>query len=229
MTDTPRTALGDALRDIAPILVGVAPFGLIVGVAAVDAGLEAFQAYAVSPLVFAGAAQLAALDLIGRDGAVVVVILTPLVINARFVMYSASLAPWFRPASPSAKVAAAYLLTDQAFAVSIIRYTRRKEGTRVRMSYYFAAALALWLTWQVTSLVGVLVGAAIPAEWSLDFAVPLVFMALLVPAVVDRPTAVAAAVGAAVAVATTGLPFNLGLLSGAAAGIGAGYAAEALR
>lgn len=216
-----------AVRDVSPLLIGVAPFGVIAGVAAVDAGLSPVQAYSLSPLIFAGAAQLATLDLLARDAAVAVVILTPLVINARHIMYSAALAPWFRPLPTTRKAGLAYLMTDQAFAMSILRYARTEEPIGDRVAYYLGVALSLWLTWQVTSIIGIAVGGGIPPEWSLDFAVPLVFLALLFPSITDRPTAVAAVVGAAVAVAAADLPFNLGLPVGAMSGITAGFLVEA--
>jgi 4-azaleucine resistance transporter AzlC len=218
--------VGDAVRDVAPLLLGVAPFGIIAGVAAVDVGLSPIQAYSLSPVIFAGAAQLATLGLLARDAAVAVVILTPLVINARHIMYSAALAPWFRPLPAAGKAGLAYVMTDQAFAMSIIRYGRREEPIGDRVVYYLGVALSLWLTWQVTTIIGIAVGGGIPPEWSLDFAVPLVFLALVFPAITDRPTAVAAVVGAAVAVAAADLPFNLGLPVGAVSGIAAGYVTE---
>jgi len=216
----------DAVSDIAPLLIGVAPFGVIAGVAAVDAGLAPLQAYSLSPIIFAGAAQLATVGLLARDAAVAVVILTPLVINARHIMYSAALAPWFRPLPSARKAGLAYLMTDQAFAMSILRYGRKDEPIGDRVVYYLGVALSLWLTWQVTTIVGIAVGGGIPPEWSLDFAVPLVFLALVFPAITDRPTAVAAIVGAAVAVGAAELPFNLGLPVGALSGIAAGYLVE---
>ena len=223
----PRSAVvGEAVRDIAPLLIGVAPFGMIAGVAAIDVGLSPIQAYSLSPVIFAGAAQLATIGLLARDATIAVVILTPLVINARHVMYSAALAPWFRPLPAGRKSVLAYLMTDQAFAMSILRYAQRDEPLGDRVAYYLGGAVSLWLTWQLTTIVGIVVGGGIPPGWSLDFAVPLVFLALVFPAITDRATGVAAAVGAVVAVAASGLPFNLGLPVGALSGIAAGYLAE---
>jgi 4-azaleucine resistance transporter AzlC len=203
---------------LAPILVGVFPFGLIAGIAAVDAGLGSIQAYAASPIVFAGASQLAMMDLIARDAAPIVIVATALVINARFVMYSAALAPAFRELGPIRKAYGAFVITDQSFAVSVVRFDQIDEPLGDRFAYFMGASLGLWGTWQISSLIGVVVGAELPAEWSLDFAIPLVFMALLFPAIKDRGTTIAAITAAAAAVALVSLPLNLGLL--AAAGIG---------
>ncbi len=221
-----RPTFLEGVRDLTPILLGVVPFGLIAGIAAVSAGLTPFHGVGMSLIVFAGAAQLAALDLIGNAAPALVVIATALIINTRFVMYSASLAPYFQEASTPQKVAASYLLTDQAYAFSINRFTSRQEPTRVRMSYYLGAALTLWVTWQVSTAAGAFLGAAVPEAWSLDFAIPLVFIALLVPAIRDRADAGAAATAAILAVLLVGLPYNLGLPLAATAGIIAGIAVE---
>ncbi|MEX1208587.1 MAG: AzlC family ABC transporter permease [Acidimicrobiia bacterium] len=226
---TRRDAFLAGVRSILPILLGVFPFGVIAGVAAVEAGLDTLQAIALSPIVFAGASQLATVDLVARDAAPVVIVLTALVINARFGMYSASLAPWLRGAQPAAKGLAAYLLTDQAFAVSVIHFERDQQDLGLRTAFFFGAAVPLWVTWQVSSVVGVVIGAGVPPEWSLDFAIPLVFMALLFPAIKDRGTRAAALVAGAAAVVLIGLPLNLGLLAAAALGISAGVLAEVTR
>ncbi len=223
MTRLPPAARA-GIRDLAPLVPGVLPFALIVGFAGVDAGLPAHQSIAMSWIVFAGASQLAALDLIGRDGAFVVIVLTALVINARFMMYSASLSPYLNDIPLRPRMAAAYLLTDQAYAVSVVRFAQREEPGTVRLAYYLGGALTMWATWQAGTIVGALAGTGIPPEWSLDFAVPLVFVALLAPAIRTRGDGVAALVAAVVAVAAAGLPWNTGLLAGAVAGIAAGLA-----
>ncbi|MEE8498546.1 MAG: AzlC family ABC transporter permease [Acidimicrobiia bacterium] len=217
-----RTPFPAGLFDIAPILVGVFPFGLIAGIAAVEAGLGSVQAYATSPIVFAGASQLAMIDLIGRDAAPIVIVTTVLVINARMAMYSAALAPAFRNLSPLRKAYGSYVITDQSFAVSIIRFDHVDETLSDRFSYYMGASLGLWVTWQISSLVGVIIGSGVPEEWSLDFAVPLVFLALVFPAIKDRASTIAAVTAATSAVVFVSLPLNLGLLVASGLGLAAG-------
>lgn len=210
------------LADVAPILIGVVPFGLIAGFAAVDAGLSIVQASGFSVIIFAGASQLAAIDLIRQDAEFVVIVATALVINARMLMYAASLSPHYRELPLRAKAGIAYLLTDQAYAVSISRFGRADMPLPDRVALYLGAALALWTTWQTSTIIGAAVGTGVPDELSLDFAIPLVFLALVVPAVIDRPTLTAAAVSGTVAVAAAPLDFNLGLLIAAVSGIVAG-------
>ncbi len=224
-----RAFLGGA-GAVAPIILGVIPFGLIYGVSATGIGLTGSQAMAMSPVVFAGAAQLAFVELLGQGAPALVILATALVINLRMAMYSAALAVHFAPWPVPWKRFAAYLITDQAFAVSLQRFEDPEPlGKEDRLGYYLGAALTLWVSWQASSAVGILVGAALPPDWSLDFAVPLTFLALLVPAVKDRYTAVAAVVGGSVAAATYGMPMKLGTFTGIVAGIVAGFAAERSR
>ena len=211
---------------ITPILIGVLPFGLIYGVAAIESGLPALPAIAMSSILFAGAAQLAIVDLAGRDAALAVMVATALVINARMLMYSASLAPHLREFSLPQRLLGGYLITDQSFAVTITRFSESIESVPSRWAYYLGASLPLWLVWQASTAVGVLVGTRIPSRWSLDFAIPLVFLALLVPIIKDRGTRAAAGVGGAVAVVAAPLPFNAGLIIGAIVGLVAGVLAE---
>lgn len=211
-------------RDAVPLLLGIAPFGLVAGIAAVEAGLDLSQAVGMSVVVFAGASQLAALDLLGRDAPLAVIVVTAVVINLRMLMYSASIAPYFRAFSARWKALLAYVLTDQAYALSIARF--RSDGAVDAKAYYVGAAVTIWAVWQVATVAGVLLGAGVPEAWGLEFTVPLIFLALLVPAMEDRATTVAGVVGGAVAVAGVGLPLNLGLLVGATVGVAAGLATE---
>lgn len=217
-----RTAFRAGVRDFAPIIAGVIPFGAIAGIAAVDAGLSVTQAIGMSLIVLAGASQLATIELLGQNAALVTIVFTALVINARFVMYSASLAHYVKPLPPRQKMTVAYLLTDQAYAFSINRYTARSEAPPVRYAYYMGVGMTLWAVWQISTAVGALLGAFVPESLSLDFAIPLVFIALLVPALRDRSDVLAAAVAAVLAVVAVGLPYNLSLVTAAVAGVVAG-------
>lgn len=212
----------EGARDVSPLLLGVVPFGLIVGVTAAGGEIGGLLGYLTSVFIFAGAAQLATIQLIDEGAVAVVVIATALVINSRHLMYSVALAEPFREFGARWRFGLPYLLTDQAFALSIIKYGEEPDP-RYRLRYYLGVALGLWFPWQVASLTGVLVGAEIPESWNLDFVIPLVFLALLVPVMVDRATVVAAVVGGVVAVAAVSAPWNLGLIIGAGAGIAAGF------
>ncbi len=216
------------LRDVAPLLIGIIPFGLVAGAAAVEAGLRPIQAVGLSVVVFAGASQLAVIDLLGQNAALSIAVITGVVINFRILMYSASIAPSFQSFRPRWKAITAYVLTDQAYALSISRYAEEELSKVERRRYYLTVALTLWIVWQICTIAGVLIGARVPDAWGLGFAVPLVFLSLLVPAVTSRPAIAAAAVGGTVATVGTvyNFPLNLGLISGGAAGVVAGVVVD---
>ncbi len=215
-------------RAAAPVLLGIVPFGLVAGAAAVGAGLSVLQAAAMSAVVFAGASQLAMIELLGRDSTLAVVVATALIVNARMVMYSASLAPYFLDEDTGWRGVIAYVLTDQGFALSVTHYENGSASVVGRRWFYLGAAAPLWVSWQICTVVGAVVGARVPPWLPLRFAVPLTFLAILVPAIDNTPRAVAAVVGGTVATLGVGLPFNLGLLTGAVAGVAAGVVIAAL-
>lgn len=212
----------DGARASIPLLVGALPFGLVTGVAAVEAGVGALGSTAWSVVVFAGSAQLAAYAVIGSGASLAVVVATAMIVNARFVLYSVSLAPHLADLSRPRRLLAAYLLTDQAYITALVRF-REPLDLRSRWRFYLGAALALWVVWQASTLAGALLGGVMPDSLPLGFAVPLAFLAMLVPTITGRPTLVAALVGGAVAVITAPLG-SLSLLLSAIAGIGAGSA-----
>jgi len=84
----------------------------------------------------------------------------------------------------------------------------------------------LWSCWQLSTVIGVAFGSQIPASWDLDFALPLTFIALVVPWITGRPAALAALAAAGLALALVGLPLKLGLMAAALGGIAVGMAAE---
>lgn len=226
---TARTDFFAGARVVMPILLGIIPFGLVAGVTAVNVGMSPIQAISMSVLVFAGAAQLAAIDLIGQTAPVVVIVLTVIVINLRFMMYSASLAQYFRQFNPLSKFLSGYLITDQAFAVSVVEFRATEPDERSRKWFYFGAAVPFWITWQLSTIAGAILGTNVPEGLSLEFAVPLMFIALLFPALDDRLTGIAALVAGSVSVVAAVLPFNLGLVTAALIGIVAGVLVERRR
>lgn len=220
MTSLPRggTDAAQGARAITPLLLGAAPFGLVAGVAGAVNGATTLQTVAFSLVSFAGAAQIAAMDLLGQGAAVWVVLLTMVAINLRFVLYSAGLAPWLRTEPLPRRALGAYLLTDHAYVVSSARFVRPPPVPRPAC-YYLGAALAFWVTWQVATLVGAVIGAGLPDSLPLSFAAPLTFLALLVPQLTSRPNVAAAGTGGLVAVAAADAPANLGMLLGCVSGI----------
>lgn len=221
-----RAAVRDGLRDAAPMLIGVVPFGLVAGAAPIAAGLDLSHAVGLSAFLFAGASQLAVADVLGTGGGVAIAVLTAVTINLRLLLYSASLAPPLAHEPLRHRLAVGYLLVDQAYALAVVRW----DGTddrRGRLPYYFAVAGLLWVAWQLTTVVGALVGTSVPDDVPLEFAVPLVFLVLLVPVLESRPALLAAAVGGLGAVAAAELGADrMAIMVGSVVGIVAGVVAE---
>ncbi len=210
-----------------PILIGVIPFAMISGVAAASVGLTLFETIGISVIVFAGASQLVVFQLMTAGSPWIIMALTAWVINLRFTMYSATLAPYLQKLSTQQKALLAYMLSDQAFGISLSHFITNEEVNH--RWFYFGAALTIWITWQISAIIGALLGALVPASWGFDFAFPLSFMALMFGALRDRPTVIAALAGGIIAVLAKGLPYNTGLVLATFLGIAAGYAAESLK
>jgi branched chain amino acid efflux pump len=236
---TARAELAAGTRSIAPMLIGIIPFGLVAGATPVALGLGGGVSIGLSTIVFAGASQLAAADALGDGASAAVAVIAACTINLRLMLYSASLAPHLAEVPLRRRLFVGYLLTDQAYAVSIVRWTKEADdeaaggppapGLDHKLPFYFGAALTLWGTWQVCTIVGIFIGSALPDSLPLDFAVPLVFLVLLVPAITSRPSAVAAMVGGGAALLADQAGANhLSVLFGALAGIAAGAVTEGL-
>ena len=204
-----RRDLWRGLKAVSPLLPGVLPFAMIAGSSAVEAGLSTAAALGMSLFIFAGASQLVMVEMWDREAPALVLLATVLLVNLRFSMYSAMLAPFVRGWKLSRKTLMAYLLTDQAALLSTPEFKRDSISAK----YFFTgAALTLWVTWQSGTMIGVFLGVRLPESWSLDFAVPLSFLALLIPAIHSRGTAIAAVTAGAAVLLTRLLPFNLGLI-----------------
>jgi len=205
---------------LAPLLVGVAPFGVIYGVSALQAGIPAGAAMAMSSVLFAGSAQFLVAQLAGAGTPAAVMVASVALVNLRHALYSASVAPALGPLPRRWKAVLAYLLTDEAYAAAVGRLSR--PGAH-RHWFLLGAGLALWTGWQVSTAAGVFLGEALPRELPLDFALPLTFIAIVVPMVRSRAALAAAAAASAVAVLGARWPYGLGLLAAALTGIAAGW------
>jgi predicted branched-subunit amino acid permease len=215
--------VGRAVRDTAPVVLAYAPFGLTLGATLAATHVPPLIAWSSSPLLFGGAAQLLAVQLLDAGASAVLVVLAALVVNARMLLYSAALAPHTAGWPTRWRWLGAYLLADPVYALAITRFAGPDaDSPRDRLRYYLGVGLTMWVAWMGLTGAGVLLGGVLPASLRLDLAAPLTFLLLLLPMLTSRPAYAAAATGGIVAVATSGLPLGLGLLAGAAAGIAVG-------
>lgn len=219
------------LADSAAVIVAYLPFGLTLGATLAATRLPGWVAWASSLLLFNGATQLVAVTLLDGGAGAVLVVVAAVVVNARMLLYGASLAPYAAEWPRRWRWLGAYLLSDPIYALAIGRFARpdRGGGSRERLVYYLTVAGTLFVAWQVLTGAGVLLGGLLPEWLHVELAAPLTFLLLLLPMLTTRAAYAAAAAGAAAALAATALPLGLGLVVGAAAGIGAGAAVDTWR
>jgi 4-azaleucine resistance transporter AzlC len=214
------------IRSELPIALGVIPFGMIYGVIALAAGLTQVQAQAMSVIVFAGSAQFIGAELIGLGTPIPIVWLTTFVVNVRHSLYSTQLGPDLQHLPRSWRWLLAYLLTDEAYATTAVHYADPQIPMTDKHWYFLGAGFTLWFTWQVSTAVGVFLGAEIPASWGLDFALALTFMAIVIPLLTNRPMIAAALTAGVTAVLAYSLPYNLGIVMAGSTGILVGVLLE---
>jgi 4-azaleucine resistance transporter AzlC len=204
-------------------VLGIIPFGVITGVAMVASGIPPLVAMLMSLLVFAGASMVASAQLLASAAPMAVIILTTLIINLRFMMYSASLRQHFATAPLRWRLAIGYLTADNVYGLALGHFDQHPEN---KLEYFLGAGLVVWAVWQLAVLGGVLIGAGVPASWRLEFAAPLAFIALTIPFLRERAMIVAALASGVAVIAAQGLPMRLNIVAAAAVGIAAGLLFE---
>lgn len=224
MTPAQRAACAAGASSATSLLLGMVPWGMVTGVAMVTAGLTSPQALAMSVLVYAGSAQLAVLPLLVIKAPLWVLFVTAFMVNLRYVIYSAVLAPHFSRERVWWRSVMAYLVVDGMFATFVARYQTKPDDAG-RVYFFLGGSVMLWCAWQAATAVGIFAGAVIPRAWSLEFASTLALIGLVVPLCYDRAVVVGAGVAGAVAVLARPLPLNLGIVAAIAAGVAAGLAA----
>ncbi len=218
------------MRDGMPFLLVIFPFAGLFGVVATEAGLNVLETLAFSVVVIAGAAQFTALQLMSEEAPTLVVLASALAVNLRMVMYSASITPHLGALPLWKRAVTAYFLVDQTYASSILDYERHPDQSLAqKWAYFMGVMVPICPSWYLFTLVGALAAEAVPSEMGLDFALPIAFIALIVPALRTGAHRAAALVAVVVALGLAWLPFNLGLPLAGLAGMMAGAEVERRR
>ena len=218
-------AFGAGARAMAPLLLGIAPYGMVVGVTIASSGLATVVGLSTGWFIYSGAAQIAVIQSFGTGAAPVLVVVTVVVLNARLLVYGAGMAGPWRQTGRGWRALAAYLLVDPSFAVGVDGYERR-GATPAGHAHYLGGAVVLWLTWQLATLAGVTVGSVLPQALAVEFVVPLYLVAVVVPKATTRRLRIVVAVAAGTAVVGAALPFHLGPTAAVAAGLLVGLRGE---
>lgn len=184
-----------------PIFLGYLPIGMAFGIAATALGFTVAQAAACSGLVIAGAGQFIAVETLRGGGGLAAALIATGVVNLRYVLFSATMAPRFANYPRWQQLLLAFTLTDETFAVNV---SDSREGRADAWSMIGVGAIS-WLGWTLGTSIGGLAGAAIgdPRAWGVDFAMPAMFTALLVGQVTGRRELIAAGVAAALALSAS--------------------------
>ncbi|MDO6561914.1 AzlC family ABC transporter permease [Amphritea sp. 1_MG-2023] len=209
------------VRDLLPLMSGVLPFGLITGATGVSLGMDPAMVVGMTALFFAGSAQLAAYSLIQDNAPFIIIVATTMVINLRFAIYSASFAPILGPLPKRYRFSLAYILSDQVYGLCSMPMEMAKNRSE-RIWYLAGVALALYVTWMISVILGIVLGAGIPAHWSLEFTIPLAFLAMLVTTITSRLLFMVAMISGCCAIAFQLLPFNSGFIVAVVAGVSGG-------
>ena len=205
-------------RAMTPWLVGVTPFGLVIGISAAQASIPTLAGWLTGPLIYAGSAQVATIQMLDSGAAPIAVIMTVLVINLRLILYSAAMATHWRGTPLWWRLLAGYLLIDPSFAVGIERYGD-DDDRRGAHAHYLGGALILWATWLTAIAIGATVAASVPNWLHLELLIPLYLVGEIVPKLRKTDTRIAALVAGGVALACLSVPMHLGIAIGIVSGI----------
>ncbi len=230
LTHTRRTEFIAGAKDTLPLMLGAAPFGLIFAALSITGGLSSAATLAMSMFVFAGSSQFIAVGLLAQAATIPVIIVTTLVVNLRHMLYAASLAPYMKHLSQKWLLPLGFWLTDESYAVVIRRYPQ-DDDSPYKHWYHFGSSVAMYVNWQLWTIFGIIAGQQIQDAQSLglDFAMLVTFIGIVVPMLRTRPMLACAITAGLVAVVARELPYNLGLMAGALAGIVIGYTLESMQ
>ena len=210
------------VRHELPLQLGVIPFGLVFGILGLASGLTGLQTILLSSILFGGASQVVFAQLWAAGVPPLVVGGSVGVVNLRHVLYSASMAQYLRHLPLRWRVLLGYLLTDEAYAVSITRF---QDGPHSPYQHYhlLGSGVTLWVAWQTSTIAGVIAGTTIPDSWSLSFALPLTFIAVVAPSIRRRADLVACVVVATLSLLCQPLPWKSWIMVAACGGVAAGW------
>jgi len=210
------------------IAVGIAAWGLVTGVAMAKSGMDMTVAVLMSLMVFAGSAQLATMPLIASGAPLWVVWATAFCVNLRFIILSAAWRPYVHGYRPAQRWCMAYFTADLNYVLFMRRFPKPVPEA-AQWPYFWGGAGTNWLSWQLSSLLGLWLGGSVPAEWGLGFAGHIALLALTCSMLTDRASRVAAGVAACASVAAYALPLKLTIVVAIAAAVAMGLLLQQAR
>ncbi len=216
------TVFKKGFMDVIPLTIPVIPFGIIYGVVGVELGLSPLVTFAMSFIIFAGSSQIAFAQLYTAGASPLVMISSVLAINSRHFLYSAVLAQYLNKLNLYWKILLSYLMTDQAFSVSLSYFKKNQKKT---FSHYhmLGSGFTLWLLWQISTLLGIVLGNVIPEALGLEFAIPLTFLSLIIAELKKYDHLLIIIISGAISLVTYNFPLKVYIILSAFVGLVAAF------
>ena len=178
MNDKLKT-LSRGIIDVSPLMIPVFPFGIIYGVIGMELGIGAYMTVGLSIIIFGGASQIVLLQLFSGGASSLVTLSSVAAVNSRHLLYGAVLSEYFSKLKIAWKIILSYVMVDQAFAVSNAYFKKNKKNKN-KHYHLLGAGFTCWTIWQISTVLGIVLGSVVPEELGLSFTISLTFLALLI-------------------------------------------------
>mgnify|MGYP001386459761 FL=1 len=217
MSPSPSSIIVRGSIDALPLFIPAIPFAFVFGVVVANAGIPGWLGWSSSPIIFGGAIQVTLFTLLGEGASVAAAVSAALIVGARHLFYSLTLAPRFQDQPGWFRWVGSYVLIDQVF---VLIQTKSIEEPAIFRRYFLATGFTFWALWMVFTALGILLGPAIPESWGVEFAAPVLFVSLMMAASDRRDKLIAAVIAMGITLAFSQLPHRAGILIAVAVSVG---------
>ena len=197
-----------------PLQLGVFPFGIAYGILGIEVGLTNIQTYLLSIIIFAGVSQIVFAQLFSTFTPNFMIVGTIGIVNLRHILYGVSLSSYLKKLSLKWRVILSYLITDEAFAISYKRFSEEKK-TKYMHFHLLGSGITLWISWQISTLIGIFIGPSIPNSLNLEYVIPLSFIAIVVVSINTKIKLIVFIMSALFSILLRDLPWNLWIITSA--------------
>ncbi len=211
----------DGVKSIIEPALAIIAWSIVTNIALLSAGLKPIETFWFNILVYGGSAQLSAMPLIAGDYPFWTIWLTALIVNSRFVIYSAAIQPHFKKYSFLQRLCIGSLNTDITFTKFLQKFptSDNVHGANFELFYYMGMVITHWAIWQLGVLIAIVFGSKIPSSWGIGFAGTLAVVALIIPAIKNNTALVSALAAAITCVFTINLPYRLTIICSVIVGV----------
>jgi len=197
-----------------PLQLGVFPFGIAYGILGIEVGLTNIQTYLLSIIIFAGVSQIVFAQLFSTFTPSFMIVGTIGIVNLRHILYGVSLSSYLKKLSLKWRIILSYLITDEAFAISYKRFSEEKK-TKYMHFHLLGSGITLWISWQISTLIGIFIGPSIPNSLNLEYVIPLSFIAIVVVSINTKIKLIIFIMSALLSILLRDLPWNLWIITSA--------------